>query len=251
MLGVFDSGVGGLTVVNALCRINSDIDLIYLGDTARVPYGNRSKKTIIRYAADDINFLIKHGATKILAACNTVSAIALNDLKSEFKIPISGVIEPAVYEALRISSGNIGIIGTKATINSHIYKNLLNKKSINVYEEAAPLLVPFVEEGWINKKITKELINIYMRPLLLKKIDSLILGCTHYPLLYDNIRSAVGNNINIISSADAAAKLMSNSLDLSGSGIRHFFVTDSAESFKNYGKIFLGAETINVKEVVL
>lgn len=251
MLGIFDSGVGGLTVAAALRKINPDIDLIYLGDTARVPYGNRSEKTIIKYAVDDINFLIKQGATKILAACNTVSAIALSELKSKFKIPISGVIKPAAYEAAKITKGNVGVIGTRATINSHIYKDILNKKGINVYEKATPLLVPFVEEGWMDKEITKELINIYIRPLLSKKIDCLILGCTHYPLLYDNIRSTVGDDINIISSADAAAKLISDDLSLSGRSMRNFFVTDSIESFKKFGKAFLGTDIDNVKEVIL
>ncbi len=251
MLGIFDSGVGGLTVLKALIRINPDIDFIYLGDTARVPYGNKSKKTIFRYAHDDIDFLIRNGATQILSACNTVSSLPLENLKSSYKIPIYGVIEPAVTAAVRITKGKVAVIGTKSTIDSHIYKNKLNRHGIEVFEQATPLLVPFIEEGWVNKAITDDLVNIYMKPIVESNADTLILGCTHYPMLYENIKSATGGKLRIISSADATAEFLSKKIALNGSGNTKFFATDSVESFKKIGAAFLANRFNGVKEVSL
>ncbi len=251
MLGIFDSGVGGLTVLKALMKTNPDIDFIYLGDTARVPYGNKSKKTIFRYAKDDINFLIKNGATQILSACNTVSSLSLDNLKSSYNIPIYGVIEPAVTAARRITQGKVAVIGTRSTINSHIYKNKLNLYGIEVFEQATPLLVPFIEEGWLNKTITDDLINIYMKPIVESNADTLILGCTHYPMLYENIKSATKGKLRIISSADATAEFLTKKIVLSGSGNTKFFATDSVESFKKIGAAFLESRFNGVKEVSL
>ncbi len=251
MLGIFDSGVGGLTVLKSLMRKNGNLDFIYLGDTARVPYGNKSKKTVIKYACDDVNFLIKNGAKKILSACNTVSSVALDELKKIYDIPIYGVIDPVVEAASKITDGKVAVIGTKSTINSHIYKDKLEKLGIDVYEEATPLLVPFVEEGWLDKAITYELINIYMKPVIESGADTLILGCTHYPLLYDGIRSATGGRLKIVNSAEATAEFLSKRIKLGSRGNANFFATDSIEAFKKTGEAFLGSRFNGVVEVSL
>lgn len=238
-------------MVKSLMRKNGAFDFIYLGDTARVPYGNKSKKTVIRYATDDVNFLLKNGATQILSACNTVSSVALETLKKRYDIPIYGVIDPVVEAASKITDGKVAVIGTKSTINSHIYKNKLNKLGIDVFEEATPLLVPLIEEGWFDKAITFELINIYMKPVLASGADTMILGCTHYPLIYNAIQAAAKGRLKIISSADATAEFLSKRINLNGNGSAKFFATDSIEAFKKTGEAFLGEKFNGVKEVSL
>ncbi len=190
MLGIFDSGIGGLTVVKELVRRHPDVSFEYLGDTARAPYGTKGKETIIRYALEDADFLIKRGATSIIVACNTASAHALDDLRRRYPaMPIFGVIEPAVRSASASTRGRIGVIGTRATIVSAIYETELKKVSptIEVVSMACPLFVPLVEEGWLDDSVTRDVAHRYLDPLLKKAIDTLILGCTHYPLIADAI----------------------------------------------------------------
>ncbi len=185
-IGIFDSGVGGLTVLKELKKVFPNESFIYYGDTARVPYGLKSKKTVTRYAIQIINFLLKKDVKLIVVACNTVSSNSIPILKKLFPIPIIGVIEPGVNLAVSLTKNKkIGVIGTPATIKSHKYKSFLLKKNknIKVFEKACPLFVPLVEEGWLNSPITYEVIKTYLSDIKKENIDTLILGCTHYPLL--------------------------------------------------------------------
>ncbi len=213
-IGIFDSGIGGLTVLKELRKLLPNEDVIYFGDTARVPYGTKSKKTITKYAFQIADFLLRQNVKLIVVACNTVSSNSLNALKRAYKIPIIGVIEPGVELALSVSKNKrIGVIGTSATINSHKYKLLLNKKSpdVKVFEKACPLFVPLIESGFINSKITDLTVEYYLKDLKNKNIDTLILGCTHYPLLTSAIKKFMGN-INIINSGYAVALKVKNKL---------------------------------------
>lgn len=203
MLGIFDSGVGGLTVVKELLRRYPSAGFVYLGDTARTPYGNKSPETIQRYAVEDARFLVEKGATTVLVACNTVSAVAMQALQSEFPhVRFFEVITPAVLSA---TGKKIGVIGTRATIGSGVYERRLKERdrSIEVVSQPCPLFVPLVEENWVRKTETKRIARTYLEPIRRQQVDSLILGCTHYPLLIDAIRSSVQKRVRIIDSPSA------------------------------------------------
>ena len=203
-IGAFDSGMGGLTVVKELMQQLPNEQIIYYGDTARVPYGDKSKETILTYARQIMNFLVDQGVKAIIVACNTVSAVALEDLKNEFDIPVIGVVKPGAKAAAETTRNNrIGVIATRATINSGIYKEFLCRTdpNISVFQKACPLFVPLVEEGWVNDEITDLIIHRYLDDMLKNDIDSLVLGCTHYPLLRDRIQMAVGDGINLVNPA--------------------------------------------------
>src|SRR4051812_18620757 len=182
-IGIFDSGVGGLTVARQIHRVLPHEDLIYLGDTARVPYGTKSPSTVVRFACEDTQFLLQQNVKAVVVACNTCSAWALPMLERKFKVPIFGVIIPGAEAALKKTrSGRVGIIGTSATIRSKAYSNALLARSddAEVFARACPLLVPLVEEGWVNHQVTMSILREYLTPLLRQRIDTLILGCTHY-----------------------------------------------------------------------
>lgn len=204
MLGLFDSGIGGLTVVKELLRRAPNASFVYLGDTARTPYGNKSAETITAYAIDDARFLMDRGATAIAIACNSVSAVALDALREAFpSVPFFDVITPAVEAAKAFAS--VGVIGTRATINSGVYEKRLTeaRPDARVISTACPLFVPLVEEGWTDKPETKRIVRAYLQDIRQAQVDALILGCTHYPLLADVIRASLQRRVRIIDSPSA------------------------------------------------
>jgi len=210
MIGVFDSGVGGLTVVKEIFKYLPQRQIIYFGDTARIPYGSRSEQFILYYSKKITRWLLDKGAEIIVVACNTSSAWAADKLKKEFEgVPIFEVISPAAEAAIEKTKNNkIGVIGTRGTIKSNAYsrKLLSLNRKVKVFLSACPLFVPLVEEGWIKEKTTEEIAKKYLAALKEKNIDTLILGCTHYPLLKGVIKKTIGQRVKIVSSAEAVAK---------------------------------------------
>ncbi|MDD4995303.1 MAG: glutamate racemase [Patescibacteria group bacterium] len=205
MIGIFDSGIGGLTVARELMRQIPEAGIIYFGDTARYPYGNKSKQTIERYALQDAHFLISQGAKIIVVACNTASALAIDALQAEISLPLFEVITPAVEKAVRVTaSKNVGVIGTRGTVNSSIYASKIHDidPQIKVASQACPLFVPLVEEGWLRRPETKKIVRAYLAPLKAQGIDTLILGCTHYPLLKSQIQEKIGRRVKLVDSAE-------------------------------------------------
>ena len=207
-LGVFDSGVGGLTVVRALRQLLPDESIIYLGDTARVPYGSKSPDTIRRFALEDTQFLVQRGVKAVVVACNTATAHALETLRATFRVPVFGVLEPGI--AATLGSPNcqrVGIIGTEGTIRSHAYQHhlALRRPDLQIHARATPLLVPFIEEGWIDHPALRLVLEDYLRPMLSRHIDTLLLGCTHYPLLIPVLKAIVGDKVRLIDSASTCA----------------------------------------------
>lgn len=250
-IGVFDSGVGGLTAVKELNNILPNENIIYFGDTARLPYGSRSKETILKYANEDINFLRQHGIKMIIAACGTVSSV-MNTKALVEDIPFTGVLLPAVQAACGATeNGKIGVIGTQATIKSGSYGRAIKTIRPNsfVVGKACPLFVPLVENGYTDKdnKIARMVVEEYLEPIKNEGVDTLILGCTHYPLLKDIIADVVGEGVTLISSGEEAAKfanlclLEQNLLNTSESiGKNTFYVSDSVEMFEENARQFLG-----------
>jgi len=197
MIGIFDSGVGGMTVARAVETLLPDNQIIYYGDLARTPYGNKSPEAIIEYSIGNTEFLLGHGAKIIIIACNSAASVASDILRQTFAVPIFEVITPAVERAVASTvTGNIGVMGTRATIRSGIYDQKIKEQApeFHVFSKACPLLVPLVEEGWIDARETKMILRKYLAPLKQKQIDTLVLGCTHYPLLKDLIRHRMGKN---------------------------------------------------------
>jgi len=203
-IGVFDSGVGGLTVAREIMRNLPNERIVYFGDTARVPYGSKSKDTVIRYSRQIIRFLRTQDVKAIVIACNTASALALEEVEKELDIPIIGVVKPgAKVAAASTRNGRIGVIGTESTVNSHMYSQLIcsYQKDIQVYGKACPLFVPLVEEGWLGDPVTEQVAKRYLDELLPKGIDTLILGCTHYPLLRPLIERLAGERVRLVDPA--------------------------------------------------
>jgi len=261
-IGVFDSGIGGLTVVRQLHRVLPHEDLVYLGDTARVPYGSKSPGTVVRFACEDTQFLIQQNVKAVVVACNTVSAWALPKLEREFSVPIFGVIVPGAQAALKKSRNRrIGVIGTSTTVRSQAYDCAILSLdgSARVFSRACPLLVPLVEEGWTNNKITQAILRAYLAPLLRRRVDTLVLGCTHYPLLKRAIRSVVGEEVVLVDSAESCARFLSERLDGTKlladtrrrSGVIRPFVTDEVERFDQMARRFLEVPTGPARKVDL
>ena len=255
-IGIFDSGLGGLTVANALKQILPSENIIYVGDTARVPYGNKSAPLIIQYASQITEFLLEKDAKLIVIACNTASALALNTLQNNFDLPIIGVIAPgASFAAELTKNNNVGVIGTIATISSNAYEKELYKinPDIKIFSQECPLFVPLVEEGILEGQIVSAIIEYYLKNLDLSIIDTMILGCTHYPLLKPAIKKYL-NDLVLIDSADSVAKevykilknnhIVNNNTD---KGKQRFYVTDSPSNFSNIAKRFLGYSIKNVE----
>ena len=251
-LGVFDSGVGGLTVVREIMRRLPRESIIYFGDTARVPYGTKSADTIRRYSAQIADFLLSKKVKAIVVACNTASALALKTLRARYKLPIIGVIEPACLRAVSVSrEGRIGVIGTEATVISGAYPAAIKKISARaaVTARACPLLVPLAEEGRLSGNITQEVLKDYFKGMRGGRLDTLILGCTHYPLLAPAIKKVVGKNVTIVDSASAVVAELDKILSsggLAAAAVRkhlshRFYVSDSPERFAKMGKRFLRA----------
>ncbi len=252
-IGIFDSGIGGLTVVRQIRQALPAENLVYLGDTARVPYGAKSPATVIRFACEDTAFLLGQKVKAVVVACNTASAWALPTLEREFGLPIFGVILPGARAALSVSRNRrIGVIGTSATVRSRAYEKTIVSRDQNacVFARACPLLVPLVEEGWINHRVTREVLDEYLAPLLQEQIDTLVLGCTHYPLLKGVIQDAVGPSVGLVDSAETCAAYVREELqrcnllsDLKGDGTIQPFVTDEVERFGQVAPLFLGTAT--------
>ena len=260
-IGVFDSGLGGLTVVKVIRNVLPDESIIYFGDTARVPYGNKSPELIKEYSLQIADFLLERGAKIIVVACNTATALALETLQDKLEIPVIGVVMPGVDSALKLSQNNrIGVIGTISTINSGVYETELkiNNRSIAVASSACPLFVPLAEEGWINELATKLIAEKYLEPINKANVDTLILGCTHYPLLKEVIQEAVSAKIKLVDSAQAmaivTAKLLTNDgllNDQKTKGDLKLFVSDLPARFETVASRFLGEKISNVEKIQL
>lgn len=256
-IGIFDSGVGGLTVVKEIFKTLPDEQIIYLGDTARVPYGTKSQETIRRFSVENVEFLMRLNVKLIIVACNTASSISIPVLKRIFRIPIVGVIGPGAGKAVEITrNGRIGVIATSTTIKTRAYEKAIKKISCNkkIYSAACPLFVPLAEEGWLNGRIIRGIAERYLSPLKKKKIDTLVLGCTHYPLLKNVISEVMGRDVRIIDSASSVAESASHILrnenmrrETKKRPSHRFFATDAVEHFVNIGERFLGTKIINAK----
>ncbi len=229
MIGIFDSGIGGLTVVKELLRAAPDASFVYLGDTARYPYGNKSKETLERYALEDATFLISRGATSLVVACNTASALAIDALRAAHpNVPIYDVIAPAVEDACSVAKKRIGVIGTRATIGSGVYQKKLHAASpkFEIIAQSCPLFVPLVEEGWLDDPETKRIVKHYLYPLRSQNVDTLILGCTHYPLLAPIIQRFMGNRTSIIDSATSVVRRVLTDVEIARTGSQTYHLTD-------------------------
>ncbi len=216
MIGIFDSGVGGMTVARAIEQLCPGYPLVYFGDIARTPYGSKSPETICRYAVDNTEFLLSHGAGIVVIACNSAASTALTTLRGRYRMPVLDVVSPAVEQAARISaSGRIGVIGTRATIRSGIYERGIAAKrpGATVLSQPCPLLVPLVEEGWLNRRETKMILRRYLHPLRTRQVDTLVLGCTHYPLLAHLIGPRIGKRVHLIDSSVEMARAVRAYLD--------------------------------------
>lgn len=258
-IGVFDSGVGGLTVVKELSYEVPSENIVYFGDTARLPYGIKSKETIIKFSLENVLFLLRQNVKLIVIACNTVSSIALSVLKRHFKVPIIGVIEPGIKQAFAGTKPQfIGVIGTRATIRSGAYERAMRKlkPSIKVISKECPLFVPLAEEGWLNEKVTLDVATHYLEVFKKNEVDTLILGCTHYPILRATIQKVVGKNVRLIDSAKAVAlevkKVLADKGLLNAKKAKaeyYFYVSDELTNFSVMGKRFLGRKLNNVRLV--
>ncbi|MDQ6809713.1 MAG: glutamate racemase [Verrucomicrobiota bacterium] len=260
-IGVFDSGIGGLTVVAALRQLLPNESIIYLGDTARVPYGGKSATTVQRYSLEIAQMLVREGAKAIVIACNTASAVAVPELEKNLSVPVTGVILPGATAAIAATrSGRIGVIGTRATIKSGAYERALHSiaPDVHVLARACPLLVPLIEEGWLESRISDDVILQYLRPLLDEGIDTLVLGCTHYPLLRPAIARLVGPDITLVDSAQNCASAVQQLLTRKNlnalpqeTGRLEVALTDPPDSFLEIAREALGLEIgdVQVREV--
>lgn len=248
-IGVFDSGLGGLTAVKQIMRELPDESIVYFGDTGRVPYGTRSKETIIKYSKNDVNFLIDKGVKLIVVACGTVSSVALPALKKEYDIPIIGVVEPAARAAAdRTKNGKIGIIGTPGTIKSGSYERLLKEIMPNAetFSAACPLFVPLVENGHFDTEVARLVTGEYLESIKNQGVDTLILGCTHYPLLERTISEYMGESVALINAGAEVAKLLKLYFDENDlhcekkpASMYRYYVSDNVDGFESLGGLFL------------
>ncbi|MCB0742367.1 MAG: glutamate racemase [Ignavibacteriae bacterium] len=260
-IGIFDSGIGGLTVVKSVNTFLPSESIIYFGDTARVPYGSKSNSTIIEYALQDANFLAKKNVKLIIVACNTASAVALDELKKIYELPIIGMINPGAKAAINETKNKIiGVIGTETTISNKAYSKAIKNidAEIKVVEKACPLFVPLAEEGLIDHPATKLIAEEYLKELRNENIDTLILGCTHYPILKEVIQEVIGKNVKLIDSGSAASTEVDEYL--MGRGIKNYqhnigkyeyYVSDVPKKFNEIAKRFLGKELEFLEKVEL
>jgi glutamate racemase len=248
-IGVFDSGIGGLTVLKELTALLPGEDFIYLGDTARLPYGTKSNEVIVRYSRENTEFLLAKGIKLLVVACNTSSAVALGEIERHTMVPVTGVIDPGARAAVKASrTGKIGVIGTEATIASGAYTRAIQnlKPRAEIYTRACPLLVPLVEEGWTDNEIAERTVTHYLQSLKASGIDTLLLGCTHYPLLRGMFERVLGPRVKIVDSAIATAAAVREKLAAlklvrrGGGGAQSFFVTETPDRFVRVGRRFIG-----------
>lgn len=263
-IGIFDSGVGGLTVAREVFKLLPQENVVYFGDVGRTPYGGRSKEIITHFTRQDLTFLIEQNVKFIICACNTVSSVALDEVQKDYRMEMIGVIEPGARAAVeKTKSGRIGVVGTQATINSNAYARFIHKidPKLKVFSLACPLFVPLVEEGYINKDATRLIARDYLQTMLDVDIDTLVLGCTHYPLLKDVIGAVMGDGVVLVDSGEVIAKEVSRFLadkDLLNpqssqnpgpSGEQKFFVSDVPDKFTNLASRFLGQPVDKVTRV--
>ena len=257
-IGVFDSGLGGLTVVREMQKLMPEESVVYFGDIARLPYGSKSKETITEFSHQIMRFLLKHDVKAVIIACGTASANALEDLQKTYDLPITGVVEPGAREAARTTkNGRIGITGTEATIRSGAYDRLLKglDPQIEVYSKACPLFVPLVEEGWFKDDITRSVVQRYLAELKTQQVDTLVLGCTHYPLLKRLIGEEIGEEVILVNPSSSVVKEMKEYLlrhDMQSDaeqGEYEFYVSDSTEKFRQFGQQVLEIENLTVKRI--
>jgi glutamate racemase len=265
-IGVFDSGFGGLTVLKALLELVPVADYAYFGDTARLPYGSKSVETVARYAVEAAHYLESHGAQMLVIACNTATALALDRITAAAHVPVLGVIEPGAEAAATASKNQkIVVIGTEATVSSHAYHKALEARGLRAREKACPLLVPLVEEGWVEHAVTEQVARIYLAEAFADGFldaDTLVLGCTHYPLLKPLLHRVTPGHVSIVDSAESTARAVASRLqelipEASCAEKRHslpglkFFATDSVEKFRRLGERFLGHAIDDVQHVDL
>ncbi len=257
-IGVFDSGVGGLTVVREIIRQLPHENIVYFGDTARVPYGSKSRDTIINYSEQIANFLMTKNVKAIVIACNTATAFALESLQAKFDVPIIGVIRPGAITAVNATkNGNIGIIATEATIGSEIYPEVIHeyRPDCKVTQKACPLLVPLVEEGWTDDDVTKEVARRYLASIMASDVDTLVLGCTHYPLLRKMIGGILGDSVQLVNPAyETACSLreLLRSIGMyrdAGESTYSFYVSDGAEKFSQFANSILPVDLVPTRLV--
>jgi glutamate racemase len=265
-IGVFDSGFGGLTVLKALLEVIPNADYLYFGDTARLPYGSKSVETVSRYAVQAAHYLQDYGAEVLVIACNTATALALDRITEAAAVPVVGVVEPGAERASGESKNRKAVvIGTEATVNSHAYLKALEARGVQAKEKACPLLVPLVEEGWIDHPVTEQVARIYLDEAFadgFQSADVLLLGCTHYPLIKTMLHNVAPRHVTIVDAAESTAQAVARKLrraplvDPEQSERRHlprlrFFATDSTGKFQRLGQRFLGQEIKEVEHVDL
>lgn len=262
-IGVFDSGMGGLTVLKCLLELIPNANYLYFGDTARLPYGSKSAETVARYALGATEFLEKHGAELLVIACNTATALALDKIEQAAHVPVIGVVEPGAEQASAASKNDkVVVIGTEATVNSHAYQKALESRGIEAKEKACPLFVPLVEEGWGDHAVTEQIAKIYLDQAFsdgFESADVLVLGCTHYPLLKPLFERITPPHVKIVDSAESTARIVSERLKHESAGKAAnpkpgklgFFVTDSVKKFQTLGARFLGRPIEHVEHVDL
>jgi glutamate racemase len=266
-IGVFDSGFGGLTVLKALLELIPDADYVYFGDTARLPYGSKSMETVARYAVEAAHYLEAQGAQLLVIACNTATALALDRIVAAAHVPVVGVVEPGAEAAAAMSRNKkVVVVGTEATVSSHAYRMALEARGLEAREKACPLLVPLVEEGWVEHSVTEEVARIYLSEAFADGFgdaDVLVLGCTHYPLLKGLLDRVAPGHVSIVDSAESTARAVAGRLgNLLGPAADEreerravprikFFATDSVEKFRRLGERFLGRAIEDVRHVDL
>ncbi|MBI1740176.1 MAG: glutamate racemase [Candidatus Koribacter versatilis] len=265
-IGVFDSGVGGLTVLRALLERIPAADYLYFGDTARLPYGSKSAATVAHYATGAVHYLQDHGAELLVIACNTATALAFDPIRAASRVDVIGVVEPGAAAAASASrKRKVVVIGTDATISSHAYRRALEVKGVSVREKACPLFVPLVEEGWVEHAVTEQVARIYLSEAFSQDssdADVLVLGCTHYPLIKPLLRRVAPDHVIIVDSAESTAHAVAEQLRIEPLHLRDeserralprlkFFATDSVEKFKKMGTRFLGRSVEDVVHVDL
>ncbi|MBI1331299.1 MAG: glutamate racemase [Armatimonadetes bacterium] len=259
-IGVFDSGLGGLTVLKSCLQAMPTERFVYLGDTARTPYGSKAHETICRYGVDCADFLASHDVKFLVVACNTVSAHAMPDLEARFDCPIVGTVDPAVRAALRSTRNRrVGVIGTEATINRGAYQEALKlaDPAVEVVSQACPLFVPLVEQGMVSGEIVEKVVELYLAGLKESGVDSVILGCTHYPLLSEAIRAYLGEDVSLVACSDAVAASVVEILAEKDLGAREsragveYFVTDAADRFDSLGRALLGLDDVHSRHIDL
>jgi glutamate racemase len=258
-IGVFDSGLGGLTVVREIRRLLPSESIVYFGDLARLPYGIKSKEQILNFSIQNTLFLMKHKVKAVVVACNSSASAAYSFLKKSFSLPVVDVIEPAASMAVKVTRNKrIGVIATQSTVSSGAYERALKKldRKAEVFQAACSLFVPLVEEGWIHGKITEDIASVYLDPLKKRGFDTLILGCTHYPLLYNVIQKIVGDRVYLIDSAAPTVQKLTAILNQNGlintseaRGDLKIYVSDMPRNFVKVGETFLGEKLHHVEVV--